>query len=201
MDSTKLKNDVVFPLSTVKPVKRPKLKLDTESFLQGSEDEEKVSKSNNGDLSPPVLEPMCTSPKPKSFISDILSPPTLIPSKKSYFGPKMLNEIEHKRPSEFENKPLFRLSSDVSNCIFNIYLELGRGYSQHLENIPHLTTCLFAWVNVISYDICTIRTEIKLLTFERTFGNRILKILVAFAESNVTSYLSYTFKCKLGFIE
>lgn len=191
----------MFPLSTVKPVKRPKLKLDTESFLQGSEDEEKVSKSNNGDLSPPVLEPMCTSPKPKSFISDILSPPTLIPSKKSYFGPKMLNEIEHKRPSEFENKPLFRLSSDVSNCIFNIYLELGRGYLQHLGNIPHLTTCHFAWVNVILCNIYTIKTEIKLLTLERTFGNRILKILVAFAESNVTSYLFYTFKCKLGFIE
>lgn len=106
---------------SVKPMKRPTLKFESsKSFLhQGSDDESKVSKLNNGDLSPPVLEPMCSSPKAKPFKSDILSPPTLIPSKKSFLGSKGL--LHHKEQNV--KKPLFRLSSpDVSKiCGFHFH--------------------------------------------------------------------------------
>ena len=106
---------------TIKPMKRPKLKLDTDCGVDdGSEEDVKVANSNNGDLSPPVLEPMCTSPKEKSYkISDLLSPPTLIANKKLLYvgSPRgLLPEKEHKRPSEFaEGKAWYRLTSDVSN--------------------------------------------------------------------------------------
>lgn len=119
LEGIKIKSEI--QLTPPKPIKRPKLKFESKSSLLVSEDESKVSKLNNGDLSPPVLEPMCTSPKAKSFKSDILSPPTLIPSKKMFLGSKGLRDKEHKQSSE--NKPLFRLSSlDVSkNCDFDFH--------------------------------------------------------------------------------
>ncbi|KAL6957789.1 hypothetical protein U1Q18_048660 [Sarracenia purpurea var. burkii] len=60
---------------------RPKPKLKFES----TQDSSPEKMSGNGDLSPPVLEPMCSSATKvsKPFKSAVLSPPTLLPSKKS----------------------------------------------------------------------------------------------------------------------
>ncbi|XP_065209197.1 mucin-5AC isoform X2 [Planococcus citri] len=80
--SASLQRSSVPPASSSSKSLRPKPKLKFDSILDSSSPEKT---SGNGDLSPPVLEPMCVSSTKvaKPFKSAVLSPPTLLPSKKS----------------------------------------------------------------------------------------------------------------------
>ncbi len=86
------------------------------------DDEAKVPNLNNGDLSPPVLEPMYASSNVKSSKNDILGPPPLIAAavttnKKPFaHRPKCLLEEESGRWADSQIKLSFRhlLNPDVS---------------------------------------------------------------------------------------